>query len=72
MAAALSEAEGDKVRIHAKWKTHAYTLVLPLDCTVSFLKLQIAIQTNVKVDSRPHPRISPRPHHPSSTPRCRC
>ena len=32
----------------AQWKTRAYTLVLPLDCTVGFLKMQVAIQTNVK------------------------
>jgi hypothetical protein len=32
-----------------QWKTHSYSLRLPLDRTVAFLKMQIAIHTNVKV-----------------------
>ena len=44
-----------------QWKTNSYTLLLPLDCTVGFMKMQIAIQTNVKV-------ASPTPPHPSYPP----
>ena len=31
-----------------QWKTNSYSLLLPADCTVGFLRLQIAIHTNVK------------------------
>ena len=35
-------------RLCPQWKTKSYALLLPADCTLGFLKLQIAIHTNVK------------------------
>ena len=34
--------------MRVQWKTNSYSLLLPADCTMGFLKLQIAIHTNVK------------------------
>lgn len=39
-----------RVACSSKWKTHAYDIVLPVDATVGFLKMQIALLSNV----RPH------------------
>jgi hypothetical protein len=47
---AAATADSTNFHILAKWKTHQYTLFVPAEATVGFMKMSIALLTNV----RPH------------------